>query len=429
METKRLEAQEIEARYAPGDPPILAHLTLEVRPGELVGVVGPNGSGKSTLVRALSRTLRPARGAALLDGRDLYAVVSARASARQIGVVPQDTQAAFEFTVREVVAMGRAPRLPRRPFASETPADEAAVREALRLSGIEALAERLVTTLSGGERQRVLLARALAQEPDVLLLDEPTAHLDLRHQTQVLALVLTLAHEDGKAVLAVLHDLNLAASYCDRLILLHGGVIVAQGVPAQVLTAEHLQQVYGVRVWVRRHPLTQRPWLLPLPERAATSPVPRALTVHVFCGGGTGASLLFALAQRGHVVTAGGLNAGDPDAEAAELLGISYPRELPFSPLSPAVVAEMTRSATQADVVLLSGLPFGPANVAVLEAALAARRAGRVVVCVQPPDTPFAARDFTGGGATLLWERLRAAGGKIVPDADSALAALPQPGP
>ena len=192
-DTERLEAREIESRYAPDAPPILARLTLGLRHGEFVGVVGPNGSGKSTLVRALSRTLRPARGAVLLDGRDLYANVSARESAQQIGVVPQDTQAAFDFTVREVVGMGRAPRLPRRPFAAATPGDARAVQEALRLAGIEPLSERLVTTLSGGERQRAVLARALAQEPDVLLLDEPTAHLDLRHQTQMLALARSLA--------------------------------------------------------------------------------------------------------------------------------------------------------------------------------------------------------------------------------------------
>ena len=423
-DSKRLEAREMDVRYAPDAAPILNRLTMEVRPGEFVGVVGPNGSGKSTLVRALSRTLRPARGTVLIAGRDLYAGVSARDSAQQIGVVPQDTQAAFDFTVQEAVAMGRAPHLPRRPFAAETPADGAAVREALRLAGVERLAERLVTTLSGGERQRTLLARALAQEPDILLLDEPTAHLDLRHQTQMLALVRSLAHGGGKAVLAVLHDLNLAAAYCDRLILLHEGVIVAQGTPGQVLTAAHLRQVYGVRVWVRRHPLTGRPWLLTLPDQCADASVPEALTVHVFCGGGTGAALMFALAQQGHVVTAGGLNAGDPDAEAADLLGILCPQQPPFSPLGAAMIAEMTRLALQADAVLLSALPFGPANVAVLEAALAARQAGRPIICVQSADTPFAARDFTGGDATRLWDQLMAAGATAVPDAAAALAAL-----
>ena len=399
-----MRRRRFEAGYAADAPPILARLTLEVRHGEFVGVVGPNGSGKSTLVRALSRTLRPARGVVLLAGRDLYADVSARDAARQIGVVPQDSQAAFDFTVREVVEMGRAPRLPRRPFAAATAGDALAVREALRLAGVEALSERAVTTLSGGERQRTLLARALAQEPDVLLLDEPTAHLDLRHQTQMLALARALAHEHGKAVLAVLHDLNLAAGYCDRLLLLHEGHIVAQGTPEEVLTAANLRQVYGVRVWVRRHPLTGRPWLLTLPEQGAALPDAAVPRVHVFCGGGTGSSLLFALAQQGITVTAGGLNAGDPDAEAADLLGIAYPRDAPFSPLSVTTVAEMVRLATQADFVLLSAMPFGPANLAIVDTALVARLAGRPVVCVQPPGASFASRDFTGGEATRLWE-------------------------
>jgi iron complex transport system ATP-binding protein len=159
--------------------------------------------------------------------------------------------------------MGRSPHLPVRPFSGESVADERIVDEALMAAGVTDLTERLTTTLSGGEWQRVLLARALAQQPDVLLLDEPTAHLDIRHQWDVLALARDLAHRMGKAVLAVLHDLNLAAVYCDRLVLLSQGRIVADGSPAEVITHANILAVYGTLAHVMAHPESGRPYILP----------------------------------------------------------------------------------------------------------------------------------------------------------------------
>jgi iron complex transport system ATP-binding protein len=263
--TATLTADAITAGYHSHRPPVLAGVTAEVRSGEFVGVVGPNGCGKSTLVRVLSRALRPSRGSVCLDGNDLYTQVSAREAACAIGVVPQVATLTLDFTVQEIVSMGRAPHLPRRPFATETAHDEQIVTDALHDAGIAALSDRVATTLSGGEWQRVLLARALAQEPDVLLLDEPTAHLDIQHGLETLELAQSLAHARGRAVLAVLHDLNAASAFCDRLLLLAAGKIVAQGTPDEVLTAEIIERVYGTHVWVGRHPILDRPLVLPLP--------------------------------------------------------------------------------------------------------------------------------------------------------------------
>ena len=420
----RLAAANIEIRYAPGAPPVLAGFTLGVEPGLFLGIVGPNGSGKSTLVRALSRALRPESGAVLLDEGDLYRRVSARDAARLIGVVPQETAVSLDFTVREVVRMGRAPHLPRRPFASESAEDEGIVDEAMRAARVQDLADRAVPSLSGGERQRVLFARALAQQPDVILLDEPTAHLDLRHQAETLALARDLAHGQGKAVLAVLHDVNLASAYCDALVLLRAGRIVAQGTPGEVVTAVNMQEVYGARVWVRRHPASGRPLVLMLPALPDVAETARPFRVHVICGGGTGTALLLALHGLGYAVSAAGLNEGDTDAEAAQMLGIPFACESSFSALSPAVLQEAARLAQDADAVLLTPVPFGRANLANLEAALALRRAGKLVVCLQDPAEAFSARDFTGGAAGPLWRDLLEAGAETAATPEAALSLL-----
>lgn len=255
-----LEVAGVACGYGGSDA--LSDVTLRVGPGDFVVVAGPNGSGKSTLVRAMSRVLRPRLGSALLEGRDLY-VLPARESARAIGVVPQETPLEFEFTCEEVVLMGRAPHMGR--FQSERPADRAIAREAMERTGTFGFRDRSILELSGGERQRVILARAFAQEPSVLLLDEPTAHLDLAYQVQILRIVRSLRDEKKTAVLATLHDLNLAGAYADRIVLLSKGRIAAAGAPREVLVESTLCEVFGAEVTVRPHPETGAPLVLVKP--------------------------------------------------------------------------------------------------------------------------------------------------------------------
>jgi iron complex transport system ATP-binding protein len=245
-----------EVSFAYGQRPVVSHVSLSVAPGQVVGLLGPNGAGKSTLVRLAAGLLRPRAGQVRLAGRDLAGLRRAEI-ARQIALLPQGAALPEDFTGAQLVLLGRTPHLGW--LAAESRRDLEIVARALALVGAEALAERRLADLSGGERQRLLLARALAQEPRLLLLDEPTVHLDLTYQLGLLDLVRGLARSDGLGVLAVFHDLNLAAAYCDEVALLAGGRLLARGEPAATLTPALIQQVYGVRVTVTPHPDTGSP--------------------------------------------------------------------------------------------------------------------------------------------------------------------------
>ncbi len=263
-----LSVQNVTAGYGGGV--VISDVSMQVDQGELVAIIGPNGSGKSTLIRTMSRVLRPASGTVSLDGEDIYALSPTRL-ARAMAVVTQETAGDIPFLSRELVMLGRLPHMKR--FSGEGPADVEAVARAMELTSTMHLAERRLASLSGGERQRVVLARALAQEPRVLLLDEPTSNLDINYQVEILELVRQLALGQGLAVAMVLHDLNLAALYADRMVLLHRGRVLAAGTPRQVITSQLVERAYGASVLVTPHPAgAGRPQVSLLPRRAGCSP-------------------------------------------------------------------------------------------------------------------------------------------------------------
>ena len=248
-----LRADNVFFRYEVGGaaaPPILNNVSAEIRKGSIVGILGPNGSGKTTLLRLLSGTRRPTQGHVLLEGTPLDRL-SRRQIAQRIAVVAQETQLAFEYTVLEMVLMGRHPHLGL--FALEGPDDVALARESLRATGTEQLETRRFSTLSGGEKQRVVIAAALAQSSDLLLLDEPTASLDLAYQLEVASLLSTLNRERGVTIAISTHDLNLAASICDQLVLLRQGQVLAAGATSDVLTTDNVEKLYDVRADVHIH--------------------------------------------------------------------------------------------------------------------------------------------------------------------------------
>lgn len=236
--------------------PVVRDVSLAVEKGEFLTLVGPNGSGKTTLLRLLDRIYIPQKGSIQLGGQPL-AKLPRSAIARRIAFVPQENSVQFPFTVEEIVLMGRSPHT--RGLAFENAHDRDVARSVMALTDIGHLARHAVTNLSGGERQRVFIARALAQEPEIILLDEPNAHLDIAHQIDVFSIIRKLNRESGLTVVSVSHDLNLAAAYSDRLAMMLCGAIAAVGTPADVLTADRIREVFRTPVIVDTHPVRHTP--------------------------------------------------------------------------------------------------------------------------------------------------------------------------
>jgi iron complex transport system ATP-binding protein len=249
---------------------VLDDVSARIPRGGLVGILGPNGSGKTTLLRLLGGLLRPSRGRIMLDAGDLHTIPRATI-ARRIAMVPQETQLAFEYSVLEMATMGRYPHL--RAFEIEGPKDIEIAREALRATGTQQLESRLFNTLSGGEKQRVVIAGALAQNPDILLLDEPTASLDLAYQLEVRSILQRLNRTRDLTIVVSTHDLNFAASLCRELVLLHQGRVLAAGTTAAMLEPAWIRQLYGVEVDISANARTGQLTVIPV-GRASELPPP-----------------------------------------------------------------------------------------------------------------------------------------------------------
>lgn len=414
----KITLSQIHAGY--DDKEILKGVSFDVAAGEFVGIVGPNGCGKTTLLRTISRSLRPSSGQILLDDKNVYSV-AAREFARKVGVVPQETWVAFDFTVLEVVMMGRTPWLNR--FAVESKRDRQIALEALDRTGTGNLRDRQANALSGGERQRVILARALAQEPDILLLDEPTSHLDINYQFETMDLVRSLNRKNGLTVLAVLHDLNLAAQYCDRIFMLGDGVVKAQGTPEQVITPENILNVYGAVVWVRKHPATHRPYVISGIKTSGVNGDDGSMpVVHVIGGGGTGAPLMAKLVRLGYRVTCGVLIEGDADHEVAEALGIDNITLPPFSLVDEQAYKLHLEMISKADVVVLADVPMGHGNLLNITAAQESLSLSKKLLVIRPESA--ALRDFTDGKGVEMLEKLLAGGADSVSGIDDIISRI-----
>lgn len=251
-----LEAKNIQFFYNTNK--VIHDVSMSLDQGAFLGIIGPNGAGKSTMLRLLCGILTPAHGTISLFGKDL-SHQSQKSIAQKIAFVPQETHFTLDFSVKDIVQMGRYPY--KRPFEREDQQDRAAVENALRAAYVMDLRKRLINSLSSGERQRAVIARALAQAPKILLLDEPTSHLDLHHQFAIMELLKKL-NKQGISIAVVHHDLNLASLYCKSLILMHKGQVHAQGTPNELLNEDTIEQVYGTHVRIMRHPDKDVPQIL-----------------------------------------------------------------------------------------------------------------------------------------------------------------------
>ena len=407
-----IHAQSLHAGY--GTIEIVKSVSCTFAPGTFTGIIGPNGSGKTTLLRAFSRVI-PSSGILLLDGKSVSDYTPAELG-MAIGFVPQDEGRPFPYTVMQVVLMARYARTSR--FAALVPEDYARCHRALAETGVSHLADRSIRTLSGGEWQRVLIARALAQDTKVLLLDEPTSHLDLSHQSDILSLLRRLAGS-GSTIVGVFHDLNLAALYCDRLIMIQHGQLVADGTPAQVLTPQKIREVYGADVVTSCHPATGRTFLMPIKTKNGTNSAGKPLNVQVISGGGSGSDLLHFLSGKCLSLSLGILATTDTDYLTAQALDIPCIPVLPFSPIPAHALEKFKRMLPRADRIILSVHPVGTGNLPVI-GALREVDPARIIIHL-PEGRDFSSYDYAKGAAAAVLENLCTDGAQCTTSYDGIL--------
>ena len=352
--------------YRIGTALLLDGVDIELHPGELVGLIGPNGAGKSTLLRNLIGYLKPVEGVVTVEGRPIHEF-SARERAKRISYLSQYGPDQFPFPVIDVVEMGSYPviGMGRAPGIRER---EAAMR-ALSYVGLEHLADRSFPSLSGGERQLVLFARVLVQESPIILLDEPTASLDIGHEATLLQMVRDLC-EEGYSAIVALHNLNIAAEYCRRLVLMDGGRVRAVGPPDRVLVRELIETSYHTSVHVGRNDSTGSVTVSPVPTGGAT----RDLRIHVIGGAGSGVNITRFLHRTGCTVTGGVAHELDSDARLWKALAVPYVQVPAFSEIGDQDIAGAASMVDAADLTVLCAFPFGKGNAANLDLAERAER-------------------------------------------------------
>ncbi len=346
-----------------GSKKILKDISFKLDEGEFLGIIGPNGSGKSTLIRALTKVLSPWSGTVKYDKKNLEDL-SRKEIARKVSVVPQDTFINFPFTVRDVVLMGRSPYLGR--FENPDKEDIKIAKDAMDVTNTSIFKNRSVRDLSGGELQRVVLARALTQKPELLLLDEATSQLDIGHKKEVMDTLKKKNEKENLSIISVHHNLNLAARYCKKILLLDEGKRHSYGKPKEVLTNSHLRAVYGVEAEVHEHPKDGSLYVSPVDKKINDEGGGK--TIHVICGGNSTSTLFKDLVEKGFKVTTGVLNVMDSDLEKADFLDIEVVTEAPFSSITQESYENNVELIKKADIVVVTDFPVGEGNIRNLEA-------------------------------------------------------------
>jgi iron complex transport system ATP-binding protein len=387
--------------------PVLNDLSFAVRKGSFISILGPNGSGKSTLINLLSKVLKGYTGSIEIFGNDLRNL-NPRNISKLISVVPQYSNPGFDFTVEEMVLMGRFPYISR--FGREKHSDFLIAGSVMEKTGITDLAGKKFNELSGGEKQRVVIAQTLVQDTPIILLDEPTSHLDINFQIEMMELFYGLNRDEGKTVIGVFHDINLASNYSRTAIFLRQGKIYASGETGSVITRENIRNVFKSDVYVGKNPFTGK--LYVSPTFAADTPEDGDggkekninIKIHVIGGGGAASPILNLLYNKGYMLTCGVVNNFDTDLDTAKMLGISYISEAPFSPISLYSANKNLEFIKASDIVILPSLAFGHGNFSNLVSVKEAIDMGKKVIVVT--GEAIADRDYTDGKSQKLYEKI-----------------------
>ncbi|MFO7952512.1 MAG: ABC transporter ATP-binding protein [Bacillota bacterium] len=382
--------------------PVLEDTNFKVERGDLVALLGANGAGKSTLLRCISRIITPSAGQILLDGEALEQYNSKEA-ARMMAVVPQETTADFDFSVEDIVMMGRFPYLGR--FQKETKKDRKIVHRAMEMTGVSHLAERSIANLSGGEKQRVIMARAVCQEPEILLLDEPTANLDIGYQSMLLELASRLNREQKVTVIAAIHDINLAVHHFNRFILLAGGRVMAAGRAEEVITPENIKKSYGVPASTYRHPLHGVLQVSVVRGRSGSETVQDGPAVHVIGGGEEAMSVLELLNQEGCRLSVGPVSAQDSGCRFAHFHSLPVVIVPPFTSMNGVHKEEHLQLMRRSDLVVIPPIPFGEGNLPIFEDVKVALEEGKPVYIIDLQGVED--RDYSGKAGQILNDLVR----------------------
>jgi len=393
---------------------VLHNLGFNIDRGDFISILGPNGAGKSTLVNLISKVLENYEGRIEIGGKSIKKL-SSRDTAKLVAVVPQYTDPGFDFTVSEMIMMGRHPYISR--FGMEKEEDYDAVNRAMKRTETLSFAGRKYSELSGGEKQRVIIAQALAQDSTVLLLDEPTSHLDINYQIEFMNLFLSLNKKESKTIIGIFHDINLAIQNSQKIMLLKEGRISSFGNPENVISRESIKNIFGSDVYVGKNPVTGKLYVSPIfgPDifgDASGKELNKYLKVHVIGGGGAASPVINLLSSRGYRVSCGVINMLDTDVDTAQMLRVPYVTEAPFSPISRQSQERNLKFIRSSDVVILPGVEFGNGNFSNLVSVEDAVRLGKKVIIIDEKN--IGKRDHTGGKAGKLYGKIIESGAVVV---------------
>ena len=402
MTAEAINIQSLSFHYETNQ--VLRGLDLRVAEGEFVALLGPNGAGKTTLFNILSGILKPQSGSVQIFGQDIRGM-KARDKAKQIGVVPQESTANFNYSNLEIVLMGRVVHTSR--FGNESEEDIHQAVRAMERTKTEHLAERGFMEISGGEKQRVIIAQVLAQETSILLLDEPTSNLDINYQIEIMQLIQSIKRERNLTVVAIFHDMNLAAQFADRIVLIKEGEILYDNTPEKTFVPENIHKVYNAHVIVEKNPFTGKPLVLPLydhhKELESAAEIDKK-KIHIISGNGSGSHLFSILAWEGHSLSASIVSSFDVDHRTAESLGIREVH-LAFDCIKDAAMVRLLREALKnSDAVVITRLFFTEGNIQLLTEMSDDFDTLKAVYIIDPEG--IGARDLTGGKAEELYKKL-----------------------